>query len=343
MNKSKFIVSKSKILDQFQKLKRLGLDISYSVKTFPEICLVLEENTDSFFSIHMFQQLKFVKDVSRIWFLAQAWDEKLLDKLFEKNIRNFVVDNEVDLETLLKYLEKKNTKVNLLLRMRLKEHTIYTGKYFVFGMYSHQIDRLIPELRDNKNIDKLGIHFHRKTQNTSEWAIKNEISQMLKKETLEKIDLFNIGGGLPVEYKNTTDRNLPQILEKIIEFKEWLKNDYNVKTIIEPGRFISAPATRLETEILAIHENNVVVDASVYNSSMDTIIVPIKLLVENECGDGENYLIKGCTPCSLDIFRYRVKLRNPKVGDKLVFLNAGGYNFTTDFCNLPKLDVEFVE
>ncbi|MBL7169437.1 MAG: decarboxylase, partial [Candidatus Aenigmarchaeota archaeon] len=45
----------------------------------------------------------------------------------------------------------------------------------------------------------------------------------------------------------------------------------------------------------------------------------------------------------MDIFRYRVKLKNPKVGDKIVFLNAGGYNFTTDFCNLPKLDVEFVD
>ncbi|NCN39137.1 MAG: decarboxylase, partial [Candidatus Aenigmarchaeota archaeon] len=180
MGKSKFIVSKSKILGQFQKLKQLGLEVSYSVKTFPEICQILEENTDSFFSIHMFQTLNFVKDMSRVWFIAQAWDKELLDKLFEKGIRNFVVDNEVDLETLLKYLEKKNTKVNLLLRMRLKEHTIYTGKYFVFGMYSHQINKLIPELRKNKSINKLGIHFHRKTQNTSEWNIKDEISEMLE-------------------------------------------------------------------------------------------------------------------------------------------------------------------
>lgn len=343
MTKSKFIVSKSKILEQYKKLKDLGVGISYSVKTFPEISWVLEENTDCSFSIHTLQTLRFVKDMSRVWFLAQAWDDKSLDKLLEKNIRNFVVDNETDLETLLKYLKERNIKINLLLRMRLKEHTIYTGRYFVFGMYSHQINRLIPELRKNKNIDKLGIHFHRKTQNTSEWSIKNEVSQVLKKETLENINLFNIGGGLPVEYKNTTDRNLPQIFEKITEFKDWLKNGYNVKTVIEPGRFISAPATKLETEILAIHGNNIIVDASVYNSSMDTIIVPIKLLVEGETEDEEDYLIKGCTPCSMDIFRYRVKLKNPKVGDKIVFLNAGGYNFTTDFCNLPKLDIEFVD
>ncbi len=340
---AKFIVSKTKVLEQYKKLKDLGCEVSYSVKTFPEITWILEENTDSFFSSHTIQTLEFVKNMSRVWFFAQAWNHELLDKLIEKNVRNFVVDNEADLETLLKYLEKKNVKVDLLLRMRLKENTIYTGKYFVFGMFSHQINRLIPELRKNKKIDKLGTHFHRKTQNTSEWSIKEEISQMIKKETLEKIDIFNIGGGLPVKYKNTTDRNLPQIFEKISEFKNWLKNEYNVKIIIEPGRFISAPPTKLETEILAIYDNNVVVDVSVYNSSMDTIIVPIKLLVEGELDKGKDYLIKGCTACSMDIFRYRVKLKNPKVGDKIVFLNAGGYNFTTDFCNLSKLPTEFVE
>ncbi len=343
MTKSKFIVSKPKLIEQFQKLKRLGLDVSYSVKTFPEICWILEENTDSFFSIHTSQSLGFVKDMSRVWFLAQAWNFKLLDELIEKGIMNFIVDNETDLETLIKYLEKNNRKINLLLRMKMKEYTIYTGKYFVFGMTYEKINEWIPKLRKNKNIEKLGVHFHRKTQNTSEWSIKREVEQKLKKETLESIDLFNIGGGLPVDYKNSSARNLPNILDKIVEFKDWIENTYGVKTIIEPGRFISAPPTRIETEILAIHENTVVVDTSVYNSSMDTIIVPIKLLIEGELDGGKDYLIKGCTPCSMDVFRYRVKLKNPKVGDKLVFLNAGGYNFTTKFCNLPKLDVEFVE
>jgi ornithine decarboxylase len=341
MSKSRFIVSKSKLLEQYQKLKKLGLDISYSVKTFPEISSILEKNTDSYFSIHMPQTLRFIQDKSRVWFLAQAWDKELIQSLLEKGIKNFVVDNKTDLETLLKYLEKNNVKINLLLRMRLKEHTIYTGKYFVFGMFSHQINKWVPELRKNKNIKNLGIHFHRKTQNTSEWDIKQEISQMLEKETLKSIDLFNIGGGLPVDYKNTSARNLKQIFRKITEFAKWLESNYGVKVIIEPGRFLAAPSTKLETKILAIDGNTIVVDASVYNSSMDTIILPLKLILERE-DEGEDYLIKGCTPCSMDIFRYKVKLKNPKVGDNIVFLNAGGYNFTTDFCNLPKLDVKFV-
>ena len=49
------------------------------------------------------------------------------------------------------------------------------------------------------------------------------------------------------------------------------------------------------------------------------------------------------TPCSMDLFRYRVYLDNPKVGDELVFLNAGAYNFRTDFCDLEEIETEVVD
>ena len=340
--KSRFIVSISKLLEQYKKLKDLGLEVSYSLKTFPEIAWVLEEKTDSFFTIHMMESLSFVKDMKRVWFVAQAWDRERIKELVEKGIENFIIDNETDLKTLLEFLDESEARVNLLLRMKMREHTIHTGKYYVFGMYSKQINEWIPKLRRHKNIKLLGVHFHRKTQNTSEWNLKEELSQMLSEETLKNIDAVNIGGGLPVDYKNTSGRNIDFIFKKIVELRDWLKQ-YGIKTIIEPGRFLAAPPTKLETEILAIHENTIIVDASVYNGALDTLLIPIKLLIEGEQEEGETYIVKGCTPCSLDIFRYDVKLKNPKVGDKIVFLNAGAYCFTTDFCNLPKLPVIFVD
>lgn len=343
MTKSKFIVSKSKLLSQYKILKDLGLEISYSLKTLPEIAHILEDNTDSFFSIHMMESLHFVKDKSRVWFLAQAWNDKKLDEILKMGIRNFVVDNERDLETLIRHINMTDVKINLLLRMKLKEYTIHTGKYFVFGMSSDKINELIPKLRNNKKIDKLGIHFHRKTQNTSEWSLKEDLLQILKNETLQKINILNIGGGIPIEYKNSSDKNIKFIFEKIMELKDWLKNDYEIKTIIEPGRFIAGPATKLETKILTIYDNNIIVDASVYNGALDTLLIPTKLLVEGELEEGRQFVIKGCTPCSMDIFRYDVKLKNPEVGNKIVFLNAGAYNFSTNFCNLPKLDVVIVD
>ncbi|MCK5140452.1 MAG: decarboxylase, partial [Thermodesulfovibrionia bacterium] len=111
------------------------------------------------------------------------------------------------------------------------------------------------------------------------------------------------------------------------------------------GRFIAASPVKLETRIVSIHENNIIVNASIYNSDLDALIVPVKLLVGNELkkGEGKPYAIKGITPCSMDLFRYRVYLKNPKIGDKIIFLNAGAYNFSSDFCDLEEVETEVVE
>ena len=342
LTNAKFVLSKSKVIEQYNKIKQITDIVSYSVKTNPVVAKVLEENTDSFFTMHFISSLNHIKDKKRVWFFAQAWSNKELDTLFEKNVENFVVDNENDLRILLDYISKNNKKINLLLRMRLKENTIRTGKHYVYGLYSSQVNKLIPELRKNKNINKLGIHFHRKTQNISEWSLKYELSESIPEEIIKQIDIVNIGGGIPVGYRNYNENLEPIIFGKIKELKEWLHN-YNIKIIAEPGRFIAGPSIKLETEIVNIYNNNIVINCSVFNSAMDTFVADIRLLVQGELKNGTPYVIKGCTPDSMDIFRYRVYLDNPKIGDKIIFLNAGAYTYSTDFCNLNKLETVIVD
>ena len=339
LTKAHFVLSKSKLMDKYNEIKKYGDVVSYSYKTNSVIGKVLEENTDCMFSVHTIENLV-QKDMKRVWFFAQAWTNKELKFLFEKNVENFVVDNQNDLKVLLDYIEKHNEKINLLLRMRIKEHTIHTGKHFVFGFFSAKINDLLPELRNNSNIEKLGIHFHRKTQNVSEWSLKQELSESIKH--WDKIDLVNIGGGIPAEYKNFRQEVLKNIFAKISDLYKWLNNK-KIKMIIEPGRYLAASPIKLEAEITNIYRNNIVINCSVYNSAMDTFVANIRLLVEGELKDGIPYTIKGCTPDSMDIFRYKVFLKEKKVGDKLVFLNAGAYNFTTNFCNLPRLKTIVVD
>ncbi len=342
--KPKFILSKSKVLEQYNKVREISDTISYSSKTNQIVTRILEEETDCLFSVHFANELKHLKDFSRVIFLAQGWTEAEINELVNKGINYFTVDNETDLDTLLCYLEKNDTKINLLLRLKLKEHTLRTERYFVFGMRAEVINSRIRELRTNPKIEKLGIHFHRKTQNMAEWSLLYELSNLIKEDVLEMIDFVNMGGGLPANYANTNVNVLPGILKKVQEFKEWL-NSKNIKMIIEPGRFIAAPSGKLITRIIGIHENNIIVNASVYNSDLDAVIVPVKLLVEGELekGNGQAYVVKGITPCSMDLFRYRVYLHEPKIGDELVFLNATAYNFFSNFCDLEEIETEVVE
>ncbi|MGM5485389.1 MAG: decarboxylase [Nanobdellota archaeon] len=334
---ARFIISREKAVERYNKLKELTDFISYSSKTNQTITRILHDETDCFFSVHLENELKHIKDKSRVIFLAQGWDENSIERLINMGIRFFAVDNTVDLEILKRYIQEKGVRINLLLRMKLKENTLRTERHFVFGMESDMIKEKVREMKPL--VEKLGIHFHRKTQNMSEWNLKFELEHTLDEDTLEKIDYMDIGGGLPSEYKNTNMKVIGSIFPKIKKFKEWL-DERDIKMIIEPGRYISAPSVKLETNILRIYDNNIIIDASVYNSDMDALIVPIKLKVEGELNKekGEPYVIKGITPCSTDLFRYRVYLKNPKEGDTITFINAGAYNFRSNFCDLGKIE-----
>jgi ornithine decarboxylase len=337
LSTAKFILSKRKVQEQYDIVKNLTDVVSYSFKTNNDVGKVLHDETDSFFTIHSTQNIDKIKDKDRVWFYAQAWNLEEIGVLISKGVHKFIIDNESDLHRFLGYIKEYKTKVSLLLRMKLKENTVYTGKHFVFGMYSEVIKKLIHELKEHELVEELGIHFHRKTQNTSEWSLKFELEQLFEPEILEKIDYVNIGGGIPVRYKNFRGEVMLSIFDRIRETKEWLNNN-NIKMIIEPGRFICGPSIILETTIMNMYENNIILNCSIFNVYMDTYLADVRLIVEDELPDGEGkeYCIKGCTPDSTDILRYKVNLTEKRIGDKIIFINAGAYNFYCDFCNLPR-------
>ncbi|MFP4656934.1 MAG: decarboxylase [Candidatus Woesearchaeota archaeon] len=344
MSRPFFELSEGKVMEQYSIVENLSDEISYSSKTNPHVTPILERNTDCMFSVHNMNELRHIEDKTRILYLAQGWDDKEISYLMDQGISRFAVDNKHDLERLLAHIEKGDRLIDLFLRVKMKENSVRTERHFVFGFDSSFVNENIMSLKENVKIRSLGLHFHKKTQNISEWGLLSEVKEMFDDQVFNSIDHLNIGGGLPSVYANTNTKVFNHIYQKITELKAWL-NEKKIKLMIEPGRFISAPSAKLVTHIKMIHDNNIIVDASVYNSDMDAILVPIKLIVEGEKekGSAKPYVVKGMTPCSMDIFRYRVYLESPQVGDELVFLNAGAYNFASDFCDLDKPETRVVD
>jgi ornithine decarboxylase len=344
---AKFIFSKKRVLEEFKNIESISDIVCYSVKSNPYITSILEESTSSNFLIHHVNEIKNIKDKDKVWFMLHSPEKEELSFIFKEKINKFIVDNKNDLDFLLEEINKNNYKITLLLRMRLKEYTVVTGKYFVYGFYSKEINEIIKNIKENQLIEKIGVHFHRKTQNLSEWNLLEEITSSLSKETLDSLDFLDIGGGLPVVYKNINPKSIDVIYDKIKELKEFL-NKQNIKIITEPGRSIAAPSGILETTIKNIIDDTIFIDASLFNCSMDTLVTHIKLLVKGEAEkeEGKAYTIKGLTPASEDIFRYRVYFKEgffPKVGDKITFLNAGAYIYYTDLFNLERPKIEIID
>ncbi len=349
MSEAKFILSKKILKEQIKSLEEIGMKISYSYKTnriVGDIIQNLPEGKNVDFSIHAEEEIEMIKDKFKIWFFTQAESEEELKEILNKGVRNFVVDNEVDFERILSLIEKTKTEINLSLRMKFQEHRIGTGKYFVYGMPSSKVNELISKIKNNPLINKLGINLHRKSQNTSEWEIIDELKDSLTEESFDRIDFVNLGGGIPSIYRNSNPDSFKYIFSKLKETKKWL-DEKGIETIIEPGRFLAAPCIKLAAEIIQKYDNNLILNTTIYNCALDTILTETKMLVEGELSENEEgsyFLIKGNSPTRDDIFRYKVRLnKNIKVGDKIVFLNAGAYNYTTDFFGYKKLETEIKE
>jgi ornithine decarboxylase len=340
--KAQFFLSKSKLMEQYNVIKDKCDIVSYSLKTNFEVGKLLEKDTSCLQSVHFSRNLEVLKDCSRVLFFLQGQKEEDYKELFSKGVKMFAVDNESDLKSLVTFVEKNDKKIILFLRMRMKEHTIHTGKHFVFGLSSKQVNTFVKEFKDNKSIESIGVHFHRKTQNIHEWSMQYELVDSLTQETLEAIDFLNMGGGIPVSYKNSRAERITHIFAEMKKLKEWI-SPFTIKLICEPGRFLAAPCITLKAEIVNIYDKTIVVNCSVYNAAMDTFVAHTRLKVEGELERGEAFTLKGCTPDSLDIFRYRVFLDKPKVGDTLTFAHTGAYNFHTDFCHLEKIETVVVE
>lgn len=349
MSEAKFILSKKVLAEQVKTLEDLGLKVSYSYKTnniVGDILQELEGSENVDYSIHAKGEIEEIKDKEKIWFFTQAESEEELKDALTKGVRSFVVDNEVDLERILNVISQEKIKINLSLRMKFQEHRVGTGKYFVYGMPAIRVNELILEHKDNEFIGKFGVHLHRKSQNTSEWEIVEELEDSLSIEALKRIDMVNLGGGLPSIYRSSSIDVLPYVFGKLKKAVSWL-NGKDIETVIEPGRFIAAPAVKLVAEIIQKYNNNLIINTTIYNCSLDNVLTGTKMMVEGEIGKdeaGEEVLVKGNSPTRDDIFRYRVKLSSDiKVGDKIAFLNAGAYNYTTDFFGYVKLETEIVD
>jgi len=341
----KFILSKSKLLEQVKKLTDLDLDISYSYKTNRKVGEILQDIAPEVdFSIHAEEEISDIKDKSKIHFFTQAELEEDLKKILNLGVRSFVVDNVVDFKRLIKIIEETKTKIDLSLRMKFQEHRVGTGKYFVYGMPATEVNELIKEISNHEFINKLGIHLHRKSQNTSEWEIVEELEDSIDKNNLERLDFLNLGGGLPSIYRSSSVDVFEYVFAKLKKAQEWLKN-HDIQTLIEPGRFLAAPCITLETQVIQKYDRNLVVNTTIYNAALDNVLTGTKMLVEGELSEeGKEFLIKGNSPTRDDIFRYKVQLpEDTKVGDTITFINAGAYNYTTVFFGYKKLETEVVE
>jgi diaminopimelate decarboxylase len=356
-----FVINKSQLTDTIEEIKHLlPGEILYSHKTNPDHAITEAVMNAGFgFLLSSIEETEtLITDYKippeRLVFQTPSLTPQEYDYIKKIGIFRFIIDSVSQLEMILASLDDVVRTPEILIRINTgvkvfhSELQYSTDSFLGFPMEDAMpILERVNELRKNGKIT-LGLHNHLLSQNThlEIWEENLEtiadFVEKLKSKGIE-LDKVDFGGGYPIEY-NEPCPSLEAISKLIIKATNRMRLAYPaIAFMFEPGRKVVGESITLIGQVAHVKEfrgsHVAILDCSVYNACLDTIIVDLELKT-NKTGDENSnkkeYIIRGCTPDSMDIFSKKVNLPELASGDFLAFMHAGAYSFWSDFISLKK-------
>jgi ornithine decarboxylase len=357
-----FIVDEKKLTENIKSLKKyLKGEIAYSHKTNPDPLIIKNVYAQgcNFLVSSLEELISLVKltgiSPERIVFQSPSLTREQYKKIRKMGVFRFSIDSYDQLGIVLRDLKKNGHKMELMVRVNtgLKVHDpeLPYGMDSFLGFPLVEAEGVLKKLNQlkKKGLIKIGIHNHLISQNTylDMWKknlqkLSDFVTDIKKKGIL--IDIVNFGGGYPIEYHEPVPKL--QDISKLITSaqKRMLEVNPQMHFIFEPGRKTVGESVTLVAKVVHTKEflgqNVAILNCSLYNCSLDTLIVglylPVKKIHNSPDARKKIYILRGSTPDSLDVFARGVSLPELKNGDYLAFLRCGAYSFGCDFISLPR-------
>lgn len=324
-NKGPFLVcSRSVLREQVETLKGFGAEVFYSVKTNPEQKILNElhamglgfsvSNPDEFLSV-----VSMGVNPEKIIYYERGLTKERVKKLTQSGCRNFVVESEIAFKNLEPEIKKGFT---VLARVKAEPaSTKYAGTYSP-GVGLEETRALMAKCKALGASTGVLHHSSSQVEDPAYWRRKFEFLSGIK-----GADIIDIGGGMPIDYNGESYENVLQ------EITVGIKRLGAKRIIAEPGRFIVGPACSLVTRVELVDGGNAVLNCSVYNVHIDTIVVGLVLPCRAMKGGkpDKTYRVLGSSLCNLDVFDPNAKLPELTEGEVVIFDKAGAYNFSSNF------------
>ena len=338
-----YIMLGKKIRDNINLLQEIArsffptIRISYSVKAnFMDLVVreVHDQNmTFDIISLYEFQILKRNSaNCDNLIVGGPYLPDSLIDSALQEKNPLFVLYNQDQIQRLNTKAKDKGCIPNALLRFiapKTQGHLGFTSNESTYA----QLAEILPQC---PNINFQGVHSHYGTQiNTIETYRKNiqyiaEIAKQLEMRGLFKIQIFNVGGGLP---------NAGALKEnKLSSIFRVMKEEFNdqgfpdPKIIMEPGRYIVEDAGLFLMEIISTSDDGhtCFVNSGTYNiprfarNSLRFYNIDQPLSHYNQ-----KTTIYGIVPSEEDILmkNYNFSSKN-EIGNKIMVMNCGAYAYT---------------
>ena len=223
-------------------------------------------------------------------------------------------------------------------------HAITAGKDVKFGILDNQVIEAYSKAKEY-GFKKFGTHIHVGSgildPNDFDRASEKYLTIVMKlADTLDiQFDFVDFGGGLGIPYRPEEEPLDLEVYKEVVikKFKELIeKGDMNqVNFKIEPGRFLTAEASIILTQINTIKDNGYKLFAGV-DAGFNTLIRPafydsyhhIIVCDNNFKEKTQKYDVVGPICESGDVFGKDRELPELFEGDYLAILDTGAYGYT---------------
>lgn len=283
-------------------------------------------------------------------------DDEILFAL-SQDILCFNCESLPEMEVINQLAGQKAKKARVALRINPNVHAnthhyITTGlEENKFGISIHELPQVIDAMKEMKNLELIGIHFHIGSQITDLNVFKslctrvNEIQEWFASRRIA-LKIINVGGGLGVNYHDPDYQLIPDFKSYFDIFPKFLQVRPGQQVHFELGRALVAQCGYLISRVLYV-KKGVQTNFAILDAGMTELIRPalyqayhkIENLTASPGATTARYDVVGPVCESSDCFGKALDLPEVKRGDLIAIRTAGAYGeVMASGYNLRKLE-----
>ncbi len=353
-----YLYSEAEILRRLQRLQsafeEVGLPcaLHYSVKANPLLGILnlVNDAGHGFDVVSLGEALRCLQvgaKADQIVFSGSGKSKAEIEFAIQHQIRMINVESESELMDVIEVAKHLGKKAPVALRINpnvdaLTHEYITTGTHDTkFGVSLNRALHLYFKYQNEASLNWVGLDMHIGSQLTETAPIEKalQIFAGVTKDLIEKgfkIRYLDIGGGLGVAYSNEN-----VISEK--HFAKMIKSAFSgmdlsqSKILIEPGRFVVAPAGVLVSKVLHV-KTQASKKFLILDCGMGELIRPalyqahhdITALKTHDPSLSETYTVVGPICESTDVFAEDRNFPKMEKGDPVVICDAGAYGVSME-------------
>ncbi|OKS85830.1 diaminopimelate decarboxylase [Mucilaginibacter polytrichastri] len=285
----------------------------------------------------------------KVVFAGVGKSDKEINLALDAGIFCFNVESVQELLVINDLAGAKGQKANVAIRINPNvdahtHHFITTGlEENKFGVNVWQLPDVADTLRNCKNLNLLGIHFHIGSQITDLETFKtlctrvNELSEWFEQKGFN-IKVLNVGGGFGVNYYSPDHDNIADFEAYFKVFSDFLNVKPNQEVHFELGRALVAQSASLIARVLYV-KNGLKKNFLILDAGMTELIRPMLYQAYHQIENISRLSVAGSQLSdkaiiydvvgpiceSTDCFRKDVELPESFRGDLIAVRTAGAY------------------